>query len=163
MPTPMSLIFLPPEAAPMVTKPTCFCLLIALPLLERGVERDAGGSEVGSANHCQRVGRAPISVHARVLPFDRQRAVVPDSVQSSDQRFEVHVAVARRDEDPTAIRLAEVDVRAEDRPASVEKLLRVLDVDVVDAIRELHHERRRVEELVREVAWIEVDAESWPV
>src|SRR5260370_17816944 len=94
MPTPMSLIFLPPEAAPMVTKPTCFCLLIALPLPERGVERDTGGSEVGPANHCQRVRRAPVSVHARVLPFDRQRAVVPDSVQSSDQRFEFHLALS---------------------------------------------------------------------
>src|SRR5260370_42049212 len=108
MPTPMSLIFLPPEAAPMVTKPTCFCLLIALPLLERGVERDAGGSEVGPADHCQRVRRAPVAVHARVLPFDRKRAVVPDSVQSSNQRFEVNVAVARGDEDPSAIRLAAV-------------------------------------------------------
>src|SRR5216683_6983543 len=163
MPTPMSLIFLPPAAAPMVTKPTCFCLLIALPLLECGVERDAGRSEIGSAHKSQRVRRTPIAVHARVFPFDRQRAVVSDSVQGADQRFEVHVAVARRDEGPTPIRLTEVDVRAEDRPASVEKLLRVLDVDVVDAIRELHHESRRVEELVREVAWIEVDAESWPV
>src|SRR5260370_19476640 len=110
MPTPMSLIFLPPEAAPIVTKPTCFCLLIGLPLLERGVERDAGGSEVGPANHGQGVGRAPVSVHARVLPFDRQRAVVPDSVHSADQRFEVHVATARRDEGPAPVRLAEADV-----------------------------------------------------
>src|SRR5216684_4846344 len=163
MPMPMSLIFLPPEAAPMVTKPTCFCLLIPLPLLERGVERDAGGSEVGPANQCQCVGRTPVSVYARVLPFDRQRAVVSDSVQGADQRFEVNVAVARRDEGPTAIRLAEVDVRAEDRAVSVEKLLRVLDVDVVNAIRELHHERRRVEELVRKMARVEVDAEPGPV
>src|SRR5260370_18879698 len=110
MPTPMSLIFLPPEAAPMVTKPTCFCLLIVLPLLERGVERDAGGSEVGAANHGQRVGCAPVSVHARVFPFDRQRAVVPDSVQGADQRFEVHVAMARRAEGPSPVGLADVDV-----------------------------------------------------
>src|SRR5258708_834449 len=110
MPTPISLIFLPPEAVPMVTKPTCFCLLIALPLLERGVERDAGGREVVAANHGQCVWRTPVSVHARVLPFDRKRAVVPDSVQGSDQRFEVHVSMARRDEGPTPIRLAEVDV-----------------------------------------------------
>src|SRR5689334_16287754 len=110
MPTPMSLIFLPLEAAPMVTKPTCLCLLIVLPLLERGIERDTGGSEVRPADHCQCVGRTPVSVHARVLPFDRQRAGVSDSVQGSDQRFEVHVAVARRNEGPTPIRLAEVDV-----------------------------------------------------
>src|SRR5260370_25665472 len=105
MPTPMSLIFLPPEAAPMVTKPTCFCLLIVLPLLERGGERDAGGSEVGAANHGQRVGCAPVSVHARVFPFERQRAVVPDSVQGADHRFKGHFPMALRDLGPAPHRL----------------------------------------------------------
>jgi hypothetical protein len=54
-------------------------------------------------------------------------------------------------------------VRAEDRPAPVEPLLRVLHVDVVDAARELERELRRVEELVGEVARIEVDPERLAV
>src|SRR6202171_804505 len=124
MPTPMSLIFLPPEAAPIVTKPTCFCLPIALSLLECGVERHAGRGEVCPSDHGQCVRRAPVAVHARVLPLDRERAVVSDSVQSADERLEVDVAVARRDEGPAPVRLAEVDVGAEDRPAGAAPLLR---------------------------------------
>src|SRR5260370_17237155 len=111
MPTPMSLIFLPPEAAPMVTKPTCFCFPIALPLLERGVERDAGGSEGVAANHGQRVWRAPVSVHARVLPFDRKLAVVPDSVQGSDQRFVVHHTLANYPDGHTPLLLPHTAAR----------------------------------------------------
>src|SRR5437899_4914841 len=163
MPTPMSLIFLPPVAAPIVTKPTCFCLPIALLLFECGVERDAGRSEISPAHEGQGVRSTPIAVHAGVLPLDRERTVVPDAVQGSDERFEVDVAMAGRDDDPTPIRLAEVDVRAQDRAVSVEQLLRVLDVDVIDAIPKLHHERRRVEELVREMAGIAVDAEPRPI
>src|SRR6266446_9276781 len=162
MPTPMSLIFLPPAAAPIVTKPTCFCLLIALPLLECGVERHAGRGEIGPPHQSQRVRCAPVAVHARVLPFDRERGVVTDSVEGADERLEINVAVTWRHECPAPIRLAEVDVGAEDRPAPVEHLLRVLDVNVVDAIRELLYEGGRVQELVGEVARIEVDAESRP-
>src|ERR1700719_230087 len=36
MPTPISLIFLPPAEAPIVTKPTCFRLPIAYPFLNGG-------------------------------------------------------------------------------------------------------------------------------
>src|ERR1700694_2351464 len=162
MPTPMSLIFLPPAAAPMVTKPTCFCLPIALPLLECGVERHVGRGEIGPPHQSQRVRRAPVAAHARVLPFDRERTLVSDSVEGAEERLEVDIAVTRRHEGPAAIRLAEVDVGAEDRPAPVEHLLRVLDVNVVDAIRELLHEGRGIQELVGEVAWVEIDPETRP-
>src|ERR1700682_2150468 len=104
MPTPMSLIFLPPEAAPMVTKPTCFCLPIALPLLECGVKRHGGRGEIGPSHHCQCVRRTPVAVHARILPFDRERTLVPNSVESADERLEVDVAVTGRDEGPAPIR-----------------------------------------------------------
>src|SRR6202165_1583222 len=162
MPTPMSLIFLPPAAAPMVTKPTCFCLPIALPLLECGVERHAGRGEIGPPHQSPRVRGAPVAAHPRVLPFDRERTLVSDPGEGAEQRLEVDVAVTRRDEGPAPIRLAEVDVGAEDRPAPVEQLLRVLDVNVVDAIPELLHKSGRGQELVGEVAGIEVDAETRP-
>jgi hypothetical protein len=56
--------------------------------------------------------------------------------------------VAGRDEVPTACLLAEVQVRAKDRPAAVEPFARVLDVDVVDPVGELERELSRVEVLV---------------
>ena len=49
---------------------------------------------------------------------------------------------------------------AEDRAAPVEQPLGVLDVDVVDAVGEVDREGGRVEELVGEVARVEVDAEA---
>src|SRR5258708_23199648 len=70
--------------------------------------------------------------------------------------------MAGRHEGPAPLRLAEIDVRAEDRPASVEHALRVLDVNVVDAIAELLHVGGRVEELMGEMAGIEVDSEAGP-
>ena len=60
------------------------------------------------------------------------------------------------------MRFAEVEVSAEDALAAVEGLARVLHVDVIDAVRELLDERGRVEELVSEVARVEVDAELRP-
>src|ERR1700687_2093749 len=116
MPTPISLIFLPPESAPMVTKPTCFCLPIALPLLECGVERHVGRGEIGPSHHRQCVRRTPVAVHARVLPFDRERTVVPDPVESPDERLDIDAALARRDAGAAAIRLAERGGLAEGRP-----------------------------------------------
>src|ERR1700730_9501039 len=120
MPTPISLIFLPLEAAPIVTNPTCLRLLIASPLLEGGVKGHVGGSEVGATHEGQCIGRTPIAVHARVLPFDRQRTFVPDPGEGAEQRFEVHVAMTWGHKSPAPVRLTKVDVGAEDRPAPVE-------------------------------------------
>ena len=67
-----------------------------------------------------------------------------------------------RDEIPPTSPLAEIQVAAEYRAAAVEALARVLDVHVVDALGELLNERSRVEELVREVARVEVDPKPLP-
>src|SRR4029077_6681569 len=151
-----------PLAAPMVTNPTFLPFAIALIPLEGRVERDLRRREIGPPHVAQRVGRAPFAVHARVLPFNRERALVTDAVQRPDEGLEVDVSVPRRYERPAALDLSEVDVGAEDRAPAVEHLFRVLDVHVVDAITELHDELRRVEELMREMARIEVDAEAGP-
>ena len=68
--------------------------------------------------------------------------------------------MARRDEVPAAAHLTEVEMASENAAASVERLARVLHVDVVDPVRELGHVRGRVEELVGEMARVEVDAEA---
>jgi hypothetical protein len=48
--------------------------------------------------------------------------------------------VPRRDEVPAALGLAELKVRSQDRTPPVERLARVLYVEVVDAVRELLYE-----------------------
>ena len=89
-------------------------------LLHRRVERDRRRREVGAADERERVRGAPVAVHAAVLPLDRERPVVADPVERAEERLEVDVAVAGRDEVPAARLLAEVQVRAEDRAAAVE-------------------------------------------
>src|SRR5215216_7212971 len=102
-----------------------------------GVEGHGGRGEVGAANEGESVLCAPFPIHAGVLPFDRERSLIADAVQSSEELFEIHVAVAGRDEIPAAGRFAEVKVTAENRPASVKTLARVLHVYVVDVVGEL--------------------------
>ena len=123
----------------------------------------SGRGEVGPADEASGVRRAPVAVHAGVLPLDRERALVADPVERAEELLEVDVAVAGRDEVPAARVIAEAEVRAEDRAASVEPFARVLHVHVVDAVGELEHERSRVEQLVGEVARVEVDAEALAV
>src|SRR5829696_7524194 len=125
--------------------PTPIDSLMSGLLRERGVEGDLRRREVRAPHERERVRRAPVAVHAGVLPLDRERAAVADSVERAEHLLEVHVAVAGRDEVPAATLLAEVEVAAADRGAAVEPPLRVLDVHVVDALAELVDERRRVE------------------
>src|SRR3954447_2704425 len=88
--------------------------------LEGRVEGHRRGREVRLAQEADGIRRAPFAVHARVLPLDRQRAVVADAVEDAEERLEVDVAVTGRDEGPAAVGLAEVDVRAEDRAPAIE-------------------------------------------
>ena len=67
-----------------------------------------------------------------------------------------------RDEVPAALDLPEVEMAGEDALASVQRPARVLDVHVVDPVGELLDERRGIEELMREVARVEVEAELRP-
>src|SRR6478736_5722133 len=96
--------------------------------LHRRVEGDIRRREVGAAHERERVLCPPLAVHAGVLPLDRERPLVADPVERPEERLEVDVAVPGRDEVPAALRLAEVEMTAEDRPAAVEGTARVLHV-----------------------------------
>src|SRR3954469_16557414 len=113
----------PPPARPIVWNPVSS--LISTPL-HRRVEGDRRRREVGAAHEGERVLRAPLAVHARVLPLDRERARVADPVQRPEEGLEVDVAVPGRDEIPPALLLAEVEGRSEDRAPAVEALEGVL-------------------------------------
>src|SRR5207244_7397818 len=106
-------------------------------------------SEVRATDEGQRVRSAPVAVHARVLPLDREWARVGDSVQRPEERLEVDVAVTGRDEVPAARRLAEVEMTPEDALASVQRLARVLDGHVQDQVGERLADSPGMEPLVR--------------
>src|SRR5205085_12137739 len=82
--------------------------------LHRRVEGDRRRLEVGAPDEGQRVRGAPLPLHPRVLPLDRERARVADPVQRAEERLEVDVAVPARDDIPPAGGLTEVDMRAQD-------------------------------------------------
>src|SRR5690606_26994597 len=132
-------------------------------VLEGGVEGDIGGCQVGALDELHRFGCPRDPVHAGVFPLDRQRALVANVVERPEDALERHPTAPRRDEVPPASVVAEEEVRAEDAVAAVQQLDGLLDVDVVDAVGELVHEGRRVDELPVEVAGIEIDAEALAV
>ena len=137
MPTPISAIS--PRRAALRRS----AVRLLMPLCIAASKATADGREVGLPHERERVLRAPLAIHPAVLPLDRQRPGVADPVQRAEELLEVDVAVAGRDEVPAARLLAEVEVRAEDRPPPVQPLARVLDVDVVDPVGELERELAR--------------------
>src|SRR5262249_54901958 len=76
---------------------------------------------------------------------------------------EVDLAATWRTEVPAAAGGAEVQVRAENARAAIERPRRVLDVHVIDPVRERAQERHRVDELPEQMTGIEIEAKLGPV
>ena len=105
-----------------------------------------------------------LTIHAAVLPFDRQRTVIADLVESSDDLLKVHGTAAQGTEVPRAARVAEVCVTSENAGFGWNRRgIGVLHVDVVDAVAELVDELHVVDVLVDEVGRIVVEAEFLPI
>ena len=105
---------------------------------------EAGEGEIGQVLFARPAGESvAAAVHQVVV------AGVADRVEGAHELVPGDVAVAHRHEIPAAARVAEREVRGEDRVASVQVDLRVLHVDVDDPVLELEDELRRVEELNR--------------
>src|SRR5262245_19661599 len=131
-----------------------------LAALEGGVEGDLRAREVEPAREGRGLARTVLAVHHRVLPLDRERALVAGVVELPDQRLEVDPPAAGRAEVPESPLDAEVGVAAED--ADGRALLappHVLDVHVEDALAELADEADVVDALVAHVRRVEVQAE----
>src|SRR5947209_3595963 len=150
-------------ASPMVTNPTRSDMFPPLALLERGVEGLLGRREVEALDEGSGLRGAVGAIHAAVLPLDRERPIVADAVQRAHDLLEVHAAAARRAEIPAPSGIAEVEVRAEDAGAAVEIARGVLDVHVIDAVGEALDEEHGIDELVVEMAGVEVDPEGGAV
>jgi hypothetical protein len=75
------------------------------------------------------------------LPTRSRAARGSRSGERAKQLLEVDVTVAWGDEVPAALLITEVEMRRENRSGSVEPLLRVLDVHVVDAVVEPYAKR----------------------
>lgn len=88
-------------------------------LSELGVEDDFARREVDLLAEGSGFGRAELTVHGTVFPFDAQRATVLDVVEGADDEFEVDFAAADGLEVPVTARLVEIDVAAEDAGGAV--------------------------------------------
>src|SRR4051794_6508355 len=100
-----------------------------------------------------------LTVHPDILPLDRQRSFVFRLVQRPDDLLEVHTTPAGRAEIPTATRIAKVEMAAENAASTVERHDGILDVNVVDAVREFANELHRINALPQQMARVEVEAE----
>ena len=98
-----------------------------------------------------------IALHAGIFPFDGQRAIVMNSVQSANDFLEVDAAAANRAEFPTAARIAEFQMRTENASLAVEVDDSVFDVAVENTIREFTNEFDGVDSLTNQVAWFKVE------
>src|SRR5262245_43461959 len=128
--------------------------------LEGGVEGDARLREVQPPREARGLARAVLAVHHRVLPLDRQRALVAGVVELAHQGLEVDAPAAGRAEVPEASVEPEVGVAAEDADGRTALAPPdVLDVHVEDALAELAQEGDVVDALVAHVRGVEVEAE----
>src|SRR5882757_8995500 len=112
--------------------------------------------ERGLAQELQRLRGTALPVHPGVLPFDRQRPLVPDLIEDPDDPVPRHIAVPDRYEIPPAAGIRPRQVRAQSAVAPVELPLGFLAVHVVDAIPEFGDKSDRVEVLPHEMARVEV-------
>src|SRR5690606_27660742 len=94
-----------------------FGLLVLL--VEGGVEGDVAAGEVEFANEGGGLGGAVDAVHADVLPFHGERALVSCVVECDDDVLKLHVAAADGAEVPGAAGVAEGGVTAEDADVAV--------------------------------------------
>src|SRR5207244_7200163 len=103
-----------------------------------------GWVEGEGADKGEGLGRAHQTVHAGVLPLDRDRPVVADRVEHPEARLPRNVAVAGGDEVPAAPRVAPGQVGTHPAVAAVADLtLGVLAVGVGDPVLEFPEETYR--------------------
>lgn len=131
-------------------------------LLEGGVECDRAWWEVVLLDQGAGLGGTKLAIHTAIFPLDREWALVADPRQRAEDWIPLRIAMPWRDKIPAAAGIAEVEVRAEDAVAAIDIDAAILDVHVVDAIAECLDKGHRIEELVDQVAGIEVDPKGRP-
>ncbi len=124
-----------------------------------GVKRATTWLEVQLFRELGRFRRAAFPLHPGVFPFDRQRAVVVDFIESSNDRLEIDLTSTGAAEVPTAARIAKVEMTGQNSAAAIERCRGVLNVNVINAIRKLPNELDRIDHLPVQVAGVKVEAE----
>jgi len=129
--------------------------------VEGRVEGDAAGGKVIGFYVPARFRPAVDAVHPDILPFDRERATVPDIVQRDDNFFESNVPVPDRSKIPVAAVVTKVGVPPEntDIPRAVSPP-GVLHVGVIDPVFELQEEFHVINTLISKMRWVVVEAKS---
>ena len=102
------------------------------------------------------------SIHADILPLNRERTPVADIVECYNDVFELDVTVSDGSKIPVASVVAKVGVTAKDThiPIAVSPP-RILHMCMVDAIAELTNEFHVIDSLVTEMRGIVVKAKAF--
>ena len=101
------------------------------------------------------------TIHADVLPFNRERTSVADIIERYDDVLELDVTVADRSKIPVTSVVAEVGVTPKDTriPIAVTPP-RVLHMRMVDTIGELTNELHVIDSLITQMRGIVVKAKA---
>lgn len=77
------------------------------------IERDIGRFKVVGFDCGARFTSAVLAIHAAVLPFNRQRSIVSDAIERSDNLFKVDTPAANRSKVPISFAISEIKMSAE--------------------------------------------------
>ncbi len=141
------------------TQAGCLGYGISNLLVKRGIEGAIAWAEVQTFGELAGFFGTKLAIHTRVFPLDAERALILGLIECANDLFEVHAATSWTTEVPTASRIAKVNVAGQDTALAVERGDRILDVHVIDAIRECTNKLNWVNALPNQVTWIEIETE----
>ena len=78
------------------------------------IKRNRRRLEVEPPDKRARFGRPMLAIHAGILPFNGERAVIADAIKRPDDLFEIDASPPERAEIPETILVTEVQMAAED-------------------------------------------------
>src|SRR3989344_5848353 len=135
-----------------------FCLLGLSILVKLRVEGNGTGWEIHPVHELAGLASTVFAIHLSVLPLNRERAVIMDIVESTDDLSEIDTTVTQAAEIPRTARVAEADVSAEHTCfARMPRHVGILHVNVENLGGKLTDELHVVHVLVDQVAWVKVE------
>ena len=123
------------------------------------VESSTAGREIDLPAELSGFCGAEFAIHARVLPLDGQRTFVTNIVKGSNDLLEIHGTTPRTPEIPTTPCIAKIEVARQDPRLAIECRDRVLDMDMIDPIREGADEFDGINTLPVKMTGIKVESE----
>lgn len=137
--------------------------MVFLLILDCCIEGNIGRSEINLPDKFETFFPALLAVPSAVFPFDSERSLVSVSVKDTDYAFKVNISMSEGIEVPAAAVISEGEIGAEKSASFASPQFDIFPVNRIDAVDEVFKEGLWTDALPEQMAWIEVDAEFFPV